>query len=94
MNRTVVTLYDKFQCPIQDIGDLFIFVAVQRYRGAFAQDDPGEHGSFSCNKLAIDQRVEVFDRHVIESYMLKFLVLLFRGCTHTVHSCPFARAQI
>jgi hypothetical protein len=37
---------------------------------AFAQDDSGEHASLPCNKLAVDQWIQVFDGHVLQAYVL------------------------
>lgn len=76
---------DEFQRAIQDIGDLLIVMAMLRYDRSSAQNDSREHAALPGNKLAVDQWIQVLDRHVLQADMLQFRVCLFRGCAHFVY---------
>lgn len=61
----------KAQRAFHDISDLLVLVAVHGDDSAFAEHEAGEHGAFSIDQLAIDERVEVIDGDLPEGGVLE-----------------------
>ena len=52
---------DELQSAFEDVGDLFVVMAVQRDVRAFFQQDAGDHNTGAYDELAADEWVERFD---------------------------------
>ena len=52
----------EFKRAFQDVGDLFVLVAVLGDDAAFLEEDAGEHHIFANNEVALKERVEVLKR--------------------------------
>lgn len=55
------------ESALEDVGDLFIGMAVAGDDGAFAEDDARQHGLLAVHHLAIHEGVEGFDGHGVEA---------------------------
>ena len=52
---------DELQGAFEDVGDLFVVMAVQGDVCALFQQDAGDHNTGAYDELAADERVERFD---------------------------------
>ena len=51
----------ELQCPVENIGDLFVGVAVFGDDAAFLKQNAGQHDILANDEMALQQRVEVFE---------------------------------
>jgi hypothetical protein len=60
MDGDLFAFEGKFQCALEDVGDLLVVVAVKRDVRAFLEQDTRDHDSGADNELTADEGVELF----------------------------------
>jgi hypothetical protein len=83
----------ELQRAFEDIGDLFILVAVQRHDTACAKYQPCQHALFTRDKLPIKQRIQMLRGHIFKANVLDVRQIFSRDCAHPLVN-PFASAII
>ena len=78
----ILILIAKLYDALKKVGDLLIFVAMQRYDGARPHYQPHEHAPFSCNESPIEAWLEMLYRFRVKPGILKLRRLLRGYRTH------------
>ena len=79
---------DEFQYAFQDVRDLLIFMAMHGHNAALPQNQSCEHAFFAGDELPIDQWIQMFHGHVLQSDVLEFGGVFYFGCAHKLVSLP------
>jgi hypothetical protein len=64
-------VYPKLERAFEDVGELFVGMAVLGDDASFFQEDAGEHDFLADDELALQERVEVFERDSVPGDVLE-----------------------
>src|SRR5689334_1342780 len=71
MDDNLLASNPEFQGAFQNVGDLFVFVAMLRHDATLFQKNAGEHDLVARNHLSIQERIQLLEFYIFPRRMFQ-----------------------